>query len=80
MKAQRDLTALTDMVEDVTCPLTDELRSKAQRTICAGAARQEGTHAEQVELARELMMMLGVHPSQDIINDDNFTHRLKPVI
>lgn len=57
----RDSRAMTDLVEDFD-PLTDAQITAMQRVI-AGNAKGRSKKA-QVEDAQEMMMMLGVHPSQ----------------
>lgn len=57
----RDSRAMTDLVEDFD-PLTYDQIVAMQR-IVAGNAKGRGKKA-QVKDAEELMMMLGVHPSQ----------------
>lgn len=57
----RDSRAMTDLVEDFD-PLTLDQITAMQRVI-AGNAKGRSKKA-QVEDATELMMMLGVHPSQ----------------
>lgn len=52
----RDSKNLTDAVEYFD-PLTSEQRSKARKTVCS--------FAENAKDATELMMALGIHPSQD---------------
>lgn len=57
----RDSRAMTDLVEDFD-PLTDDQIVAMQRII-AGNAKGRSKKA-QVSDATELMMMLGVHPTQ----------------
>ena len=52
----RDSQNLTDQVEYFT-PLSEDQRSKARRTVCG--------FAENATDAAELMLALGIHPSQD---------------
>jgi len=51
-----------DMSEDVDTRLSDVQKAGARRVIAANAVGD--TLAEQVADAEELMVMLGVHPSQ----------------
>lgn len=53
--------AMYQQIEDCD-PMTEDLKDKMRRMICANAVGE--THEEQVADAVELMMMLGVHPSQ----------------
>lgn len=57
----RDSRAMTDLVEDFD-PLTDDQIAAMQRVI-AGNAKGRSKKA-RVEDATELMLMLGVHPTQ----------------
>jgi len=52
----RDSKNLTDQVEYFT-PINDEQRDKARRTVCG--------FAKDASDAAELMLALGIHPSQD---------------
>lgn len=57
----RDSRAMTDLVENFD-PLTGD-QMEAMRRVIAGNAKGRSKKA-QVADAEELMMMLGVHPSQ----------------
>lgn len=72
----RDSRAMTDLVENFD-PLTDNQIVAMQRVI-AGNAKGRSRKA-QVQDATELMMMLGVHPSQaEDWSDMSRTHTIHP--
>lgn len=56
----RDTRARTDEVEWFDEP-TLETKKAAQRTLCSMTVRHDG----DASVAAELMMMCGIHPSQD---------------
>lgn len=60
----RDIKALTDMVEDVLEQTTDQQRRAVQKLVCSRFANDTRDISEIIPEAVELMMMLGVHPSQ----------------
>lgn len=71
MKIVRDIKALTDMVEDVDAPLTEVQKDRVQRLVCQQVAKDDGTAEE----AAELMQMLGVHPSQNVLEEEYISIR-----
>jgi hypothetical protein len=54
-------------VEDCD-PIPDDTKDKVRRVVCSYA--EGDTVGDQVAAAEEMMMMLGVHPSQD--NDEAY--------
>lgn len=57
----RDSRAMTDLVEDFD-PLTTEQITAMQKIVCSNAKGR--SQKAKIADATELMMMLGVHPSQ----------------
>jgi hypothetical protein len=70
----RDSRATTDQSEDIDTHLAEEQKVAARRVICGYA--QGDTLAEQVVDAEELMMALGVHPSQ--VDEDDYVVGMDP--
>jgi hypothetical protein len=63
VKVIRDSQAMTDMANDVSPHMSEAQKSAARRVIASFG--QGDTLEDQVKDATELMMALGVHPTQD---------------
>jgi hypothetical protein len=75
MRGTRDWKAIIDLAEDVDTRLSDTQKMAACRTVAQTAAhlgnRGELVPGEESAAAREICMMLGIHPSQEG-EDDSF--------
>jgi hypothetical protein len=67
MRGTRDWKAIIDLSEDVDTRLSETQKMAACRTVAQTAVHLD----EGADAAREVMMMLGIHPSQEG-DDDSF--------
>lgn len=61
----RDSRTMTDQLNDCgeTEELDEDVKDKVRKLVCANAKGR--SKKEQVAFARELILMLGLHPTQD---------------